>query len=73
MKPEIIKISKIAVEHTGRNNIGCNTYRYKWCAWVKDDRKSTYGSYMRINGKDVPVKKGFIGTKRELINNRETS
>ena len=62
---KLICIRKEAVERIGRNWVG-NIYKYRWNVYIKDERKQSNGTQIRINGVDINVKKIFTGTKTEV-------
>ena len=62
---KIVNIIREPVEFIKRNFVG-NVYKYRWCVYIVDESSNPYGDYMRMNNKDVKVKKIFIGTKPEV-------
>jgi len=62
---KIIRFQQEKTEQIGRNWVG-NIYRKEWVAYVLDNRKESYGSWMTLKGKDYPVRRIIFKNKKEL-------
>ena len=63
---KIIEISQQPHKFIKRNNLGFNTYLYRWYVYIEDNRKDNYGTQIYYKDKWINVKVSFIGKKPEV-------